>query len=741
MNPVSYPLNTGFPSPLSRVQYKNYFLLLLVCLLAYWPLTFGIFSVKNDAIHYFLPYRYSISEAIRNGEWPFWSPYIYMGYPVSGDMQSGAWNPVVWIFSLIGRYDLTLFHYENLLYIFLAGAGMYKLTRRLTGHDTSSLLIAVSYMLSGFMLSGQLINWLASAAFIPFVIHYYTLLLKSGSYAAAIKTAGSLYLLFTAGYPSFLIVTVYILAGLFLIRIIEHSREKNFRLADWKPFLLSHLLLLFVVTVLSLPALLSYINLLPYYQRGNGISYNDSVINSYDWVHFRSLLFPSAISAADIRSGTDVSLRNVYIGLLPLLLLFRFPPVLNRRNILLLCLGVFALLFSLGDLTPLRKFCFDYLPLMNTFRHPAQLRLFLLLSILLLTAPGLKQLLQKAQPGTNPGFFKKELLILSAVILVVTVTTLVQNGFPDFNFFFSGARSGSFKTILEKIRLSDTLIFNGLVQLLFLAGFFLWLKKRSIRFFSFLWIGNGIILAQFVLPVSFVSSHSPKKLNAFIRQQPEGFPAERLTGSLAENSRDMYAHYDEFSLTGFYNKKPAICTSTNNPSFLWQMEELIKNRDVYDCVASNPVTYIVHHGTTLTNFKNYGTESSPSFYENKCGTGVTDSLFFNTVECPPPGTARVLEIHANKFLIETRDSCGGWLILSQNNHHFWKAAIDGKPAKIEKVNISFMRVDLPGGKHIVTFTYQPLPVIKAIWGMISMFVLLALAGLYQLTRKPGVPST
>src|SRR5215207_8141655 len=95
-------------------HYVHYLFLLSLCLLTFWPISLGLFSVKNDAIHYFLPFRYQISEAIRNGEWPFWSPYIYLGYPIAGDMQSGAWNPVVWFFSLLGRYDLTLFHVETL---------------------------------------------------------------------------------------------------------------------------------------------------------------------------------------------------------------------------------------------------------------------------------------------------------------------------------------------------------------------------------------------------------------------------------------------------------------------------------------------------------------------------------------------------------------------------------------------------------------------------------------------------
>ena len=78
-------------------QYQNKIalaFLLLCCLLAYWPLTFHVFSLKNDALNYFLPVRFQISESINNGHWPFWSPYFNLGYPLHADMQSGVWNPI-----------------------------------------------------------------------------------------------------------------------------------------------------------------------------------------------------------------------------------------------------------------------------------------------------------------------------------------------------------------------------------------------------------------------------------------------------------------------------------------------------------------------------------------------------------------------------------------------------------------------------------------------------------------------
>jgi hypothetical protein len=80
---------------------QPYLLLLLITCIAYWPIAFHLFSLKNDALVYFLPYRYQVSETIQNGSFPWWNPYLYTGLPIHSDMQSGVWNPVVMLVSLI----------------------------------------------------------------------------------------------------------------------------------------------------------------------------------------------------------------------------------------------------------------------------------------------------------------------------------------------------------------------------------------------------------------------------------------------------------------------------------------------------------------------------------------------------------------------------------------------------------------------------------------------------------------
>ena len=198
-----------------------FFLLLVLALLCYWPLTFGIFSAKNDNITQFLPVRFHVSEALRSGNLPLWSPYMYLGYPIHGDMQGGAWNPVVWLLSLFGRYNIMSLHCEILAYVFIGGLGMYKLGGIRNIDPGIRLCSAAAYMMCGYIsdVGGSNLPFLAAAAYLPWVLAYYYHLLTQPLFSTAVKAAVALALLFVSAYPSFFIVTFYILLCALLVMV------------------------------------------------------------------------------------------------------------------------------------------------------------------------------------------------------------------------------------------------------------------------------------------------------------------------------------------------------------------------------------------------------------------------------------------------------------------------------------------------------------------------------------------
>lgn len=713
----------------NRVHIRNCLFLLLLCMVAYWPLSLGIFSVKNDAVHYFLPYRFHISEALRNGEWPFWSPYIYNGNPIMGDMQSGAWNPVVWLFSLFGRYDITLFHWENLLYILLGGVGMYKLVNRLTANSSTAFLLGASYMVSGFMLGGQLINWLAAAAFLPFVLHYYLLTLKSNSYIPAVKTGIALYLLFTAGYPSFFILTGYLLVMLFVVHIITVFREKG-SVRSLLHCFLPQLLVIFVFVCLSLPAILSYIHLLPYYDRGTGTTYAAAASNAFDARYFITLLLPPAIKSNDIIAATDITCRNIYFGLIPLLVLIALPPKMNRRNSLLLCLALFSILFSMGDATPVREWCYRFIPLLDTFRHPSQMRLFFILALLLLTAPGVSRLIN----GELQNQEKKRLLFTAvAAIILLTIIMLVMlrksTLFSTVQQTGQSGMRGFLKNMIESVTFADTVVLGALIQLCFLAAFLLLRKKinGSFKWTALFWSLNLIILAQPVLPASFVSKVSPREINAVIHASPAGYPASLTTQSLAENSKDAFTNFDISGLGYFYNKKPGISKVTNSPAFLAQADQFIQTEKLYAYVSGKPLVYIADIVRPVKD----SVILSPG---DSCNYALINQQIVQ-YPCGNQHSAVVQAMSSNSFTIETVTTDNAYLVLTQNYYPFWQAAVDGKETPIIKTNISFMGVRLTPGKHTISFKFVPGTIRATLYFQLSFFVLLILTGIIVTLRK------
>jgi hypothetical protein len=72
------------------------------------------------------------------------------------------------------------------------------------------------------------------------------------------------------------------------------------------------------------------------------------------------------------------------------------------------------------------------------------------------------------------------------------------------------------------------------------------------------------------------------------------------------------------------------------------------------------------------------------------------------------GAARILRYANTDIEIEADAPSGGFVVLNDVWHPWWRASVDGKPAEILKANVLFRAVVVPPGKHIVRFTFHPL---------------------------------
>ncbi len=170
--------------------------LVAACLAFFWtPLTSPQTSILWDAADYYYVVQKYFSEEILAGRMPFWTPYIWSGYPFLADPQVGAWYPLNWPFFLLGVGPKTIFA-ENFLHSLGACFGAYFLALRLLRNRPAALFAGLCYGLSGYFVGhSSHTTMLQAAAWMPWLLlafHYALHERKAKYIALAVLAAGIL---------------------------------------------------------------------------------------------------------------------------------------------------------------------------------------------------------------------------------------------------------------------------------------------------------------------------------------------------------------------------------------------------------------------------------------------------------------------------------------------------------------------------------------------------------------------
>ena len=71
------------------------------------------------------------------------------------------------------------------------------------------------------------------------------------------------------------------------------------------------------------------------------------------------------------------------------------------------------------------------------------------------------------------------------------------------------------------------------------------------------------------------------------------------------------------------------------------------------------------------------------------------------------GTARIVRYGNVEIVVEVDAPAGGFLVLNDVWHPWWRAEVDGAETDILKANVLFRAVQVRPGKHVVRFTFHP----------------------------------
>jgi hypothetical protein len=680
--------------------------LVTICLVTYWPLTFHVFSLKNDAIIYFLPVRYQVSQSIFNGYFPFWSPYFTLGHPLHADMQSGVWNPVVQLFSLFGPYTLYTLQIETLLYIYLSGVGMYFLLRYFSIHPLVNLLCAIAYMLCGFNNdSCQFLLWISGSAFLPFVFLFYFRLLRSPHLYETCLFSFFLWLLFSTANPGQFIITVYMLAAMLLAKIARVKKDSRIRFIKKTAGLHGIAILIFIC--LALPAIFSYAQFLPLSQRGTGATYQAAMTNPLHPLLTVAYVTPLAIYDTTKFTITDGIERNSWFGLFTFIF---FVSALitrskNKQTILLKYAFIISFIFSLGEWGLLRVIAYYTLPLLNTFRHPAMFKLFSTFFGVLLAAFYLQELTRQQTTGKKHQIVFRALIFVFAGLGILALVN-IENVYEAIGVFINNPTSISqaLKAFKSGLTFYDLLFVSIIIQLPFLIFFYRFaIKNFQLRKLVYTGILNCMVHAVIFTFFTIVKKDSAQKIQTLINTHAhKDYPIPSLTSTLQQNSADGMKYFKEIGTLNMYNKKIGRVNDFVTPSSLLVQNDFWANTALRNKIMQYPVIY---QPDTACSLADNAAIRSPA---TKQMVFLTDSTYINQINHNAGSRVEFSITHftPNAFHITCTAKDSTFLVLSQNKYPFWQASIDGKKTPIIAANSSFMGIAIPAGKHMVNFDFK-----------------------------------
>ncbi len=627
------------------VSLRYLFILAILVLGANWFFTFQLVCLKDDNSFFYMPVRMYLSDALHAGTLPYWNPFLLNGIPQYADMQGAVWNPIAFVLCYFFKYNHSLFLLEYVVYIFIGAAGMFKLLGLITKNQFYLLAGVTVYICSGFA-SGiaNFINWTASLGFIPWVFYFYFITIQQPKFRNSILLGITSWLMLVCGYPAFIIYTIYCLLALFIWHVWQQLKHSN---TIWKE--LQFLLLALVIGIaLSLPAIIAYVEFLPFYNRGKDLVTDLPFRDCYYPQFLSSLFITSSVYNKNYDILCHSANRDFYFGVLPLLgfVLFLLNYKKNKTSFIILFTGIaiFTFIFLFGFLTPLGNLVFKFLPLMGAFKWSAAARVFLMI---ILTAAGVYQL-SKQDFKLSSSSIKILKWVCAIMLLGVAVVFLLTNKYAVFE-----------TALHHKIFYANTVVQT---ILWFIALVFTRQLLTQKKLFLLFIVIDLLINYSIGMAITGVGNVKPAVFNNYAKTFYQQQPNEYLKRPLAENRKlYMFDPWKNHNASKIMNGATFLMSNTIFSGY----EKLFINDTSNERILRNHPF---------------------AFSED------VDSVIINSAHLTY--TNIQLNIYCNK---------AGSIILQQNNYYKWKET-NGLPISTWKD--CFMQLPVVAGNNQINLEYN-----------------------------------
>jgi MFS family permease len=673
-----------------------------LAIIGFWQVSFFIHPLKFDIIDCTYPWKYFAGECLQHHLLPMWNPYQTLGYPIHADPQVGIWYPFTWLFGYFSGYTIYSLETEFLLHIYIASLGMYLLGRTLKFSKNSSFLMAVAYMFSGlFIGNSQHYMIIVGAAWIPFIISYYIRLSESNKIIDALIAAFFMFMLISGGYPAFTMILFYLLAAFLLFYIIPKIRKK-----EWKSVIIlcRQNLFFFVSTLLfSAVVLVSVFSVSAFITRGYKIPLSTALFCPFSPQSLISIILPYASIKDPEFFKTDPSMTNIYFGLV-IFLFFIYSLFLKKTGIvrLFLWFGIISLCAAFGAYLPLRKFLWDYFPMMGMFRFPSLFRLFTIIGFIISAGFAL-EVFQNSEK-IKKKYFNILIFAIASSLLAVIIYSRTRGYLSMMEFVHHDIWIAT-----NTSSIWQHIAFQSTVQICFLLLLFLIFRKYSDKKIRI----NYIILIS-VCDLLFASwlnepyttyDHTSKTNTIAIHAStfPKDFPIP--------SSRNIILNNDTSLGSGLFWKNMSIFhkqvawdgfTSFKFEGYDYMTDSVL---GVFRSSLSNPLAYLtskVFPEDSMKIHENHKTFFHKNIYLKKENFSDVSTKDFSGSK---GDTAIIASFSPSAIKITVSSKAPQILALQQYFYTGWTVTINEKDSQIMQFNKGLMCVEIPKGVSTVIFKY------------------------------------
>lgn len=695
---------------------------------AIWPFIFlapytqNEIGIGNDFLSFYFNNKVYLLAMLRQGHFPLWSPTEGAGLPFFSNPLAQTLYPLNLLYlayyKILGRFVEWDYQMLTIFALSIYGAGLYLWLRRLK-ITTSIALLAVLVAVSSLKVT-ELIrfpNAAHSAAWMPWLLYAATLAadrrrLVAGSAVFAV----ALLMLFTAGYPYFIIYSAFLIAPYVLAMNFSVSRraflgadpEQVSGKAAYIAWLGGGALL---ASLIALPYLLQVQSLMAQTIDRGAPNFEFATHHLFGpLATLGSWIFPPAASMEGwYYFGMATTLM---IAFYLLCAAFRYGITPRDGLLLAFLVGwmVFVIYFTWGRDSVIFTWLWHHVPVLNQMRVWGRMNIILVPAIALLLAIALSRYLDTLGETKTSSFSRKPVLVIVALMLITAVTLALQyflyrnQLFDDYwTFYFKqggDAASAVWGKPWQHVRNFDEKRFLAYSLMACLALIGLWLAARKWPHAPF-WRSIALIVffAISTREMFYISNYQWMYLPS--SRSPVNFDPPALLRANFDKSRSI-AGWSTISYPSLQYGVGLIAT--------WG---LVRHADVYlryfnwDAEPRPGITAI--EIAAATRFFGADKKAERIFITQRMDHSsplefLRDVDNFASIA---KSSYQVDYYDGDRLQLTISATQPCWVTFVDNWDPNWTAEVNGNPATISLALGSYKVVPLPAGTSDLVFTYKP----------------------------------